>query len=115
MSARLKHEVNGQDCVDFARQGHPQMLEGFKEYGHHLALAVRSLAVVFAPEVVVLGGGFATAAPYFLPTAKADLPGMLVRYRKGFDLVPQLKVSKLEESIGVMGAAYMAAKIKKGR
>ena len=91
------------------------MLTGFKEYGHHLALAVRTLAVVFAPEVVVLGGGFAIAAPYFMPTAKAELPGMLARYRKGFDLVPELKVSKLKDSIGVMGAAFMAAKIKKGR
>ncbi|MGZ3723817.1 MAG: hypothetical protein ACXVA9_12830, partial [Bdellovibrionales bacterium] len=60
-------------------------------------------------------GGFVEAWPYFLPVAERELPGMLARYREGFDLVPEIKISKLGESIGVIGAAYLAQSGKSSR
>jgi glucokinase len=114
---KLTRELNGHDLLKLARAGNADVLAAFTEYGHHLALAVRSLAVVFAPEVVVLGGGFAEAAPFFLEQAQSAMPELLRRYRQGFDLVPEIKISKLGEAIGVMGAACMAIAPtnKKGR
>jgi len=109
VSEALGRTVDGYAITGLAQQGDRKVLDLFAEYGRHLAQAIRSLAVVFAPEVVVLGGGFSEAAPYFLPTAEAALPALLERYRQGFDLVPKVKVSKLGESIGVLGAAFMAA------
>ena len=108
LSEKLGREVDGREACVLAEQGDTKALAFFAEYGHNLALAIRSLAVVFAPEVVVLGGGFVEAWPYFLPVTQRELPNMLARYRLEFDLVPEVKISKLGESIGVIGAAYMA-------
>lgn len=116
MSAELGHPVTGEFCRQLAEDGDPRMLEAFHEYGQHLAMAIRSMVVTFAPEVVVLSGGFtAGSAKYFLPSTEKLLPKLLVRYREGIDLLPKVQVSKLGEMAGVVGAAFVALEKKKGR
>ena len=46
------------------------------------------LSIGFAPEVVVLSGGFSHAARLFLNETHRVLPGLLSRYRQGVDLLP---------------------------
>ncbi len=108
MGARMGRSLTGHDAVLLAKEGNAQILESFKEYGRYLAMAIRSLAVTFAPEVVVLSGGFSHAHALFLPETNKVLPGLLERYREGIDLLPKVKVSRLQDDAGILGAAYLA-------
>jgi len=109
MSARLGRRLTGVEAVKMAESGDVQIRSSFREYGKDLAQAVRSLCVLFAPEVVVLSGGFSHASPLFLPETHKALPGLMERYREGIDLLPEVKVSKLQSDAGIMGAAYIAS------
>jgi len=105
LGTTLGRTVTGAECLQLAQAGDERALEAFREYGRHLALAIRAFAVLFAPEVIVLSGGFSRASEFFLPTALAELPGLMERYREGVDLLPRVEVSKLGDLMGVLGAA----------
>jgi glucokinase len=106
---RLKgRALSGEEAVALAKGGDVWVQEAFREYGRYLAQAIRALAIVFAPEVVVISGGFSHASSLFLEETKALLPGLMERYRKGIDLLPEVKVSKLQDDAGILGAAYLA-------
>lgn len=106
---RLKgRPLTGVEAVQLAENGDVWVQEAFKEYGRHLAQAIRALSVLFAPEVVVLSGGFSHAADLFLTETNATLPGLMERYRDGIDLLPKIKVSKLQDDAGILGAAFKA-------
>lgn len=116
LGSRLGRELTGEDCLALAKDGNTKALTMFADYGQKLAQAIRTLSVVFAPETVVLAGGFAEASPYFLPIAQRELPSLLRRYREGVDLLPKIQISKLGSRLGVIGAANVALrKIKKRR
>lgn len=105
----LKHRMlTGQEAVLLAQDGDAQITAAFKEYGRQLADAIRIFVVMFAPEVVVLSGGFSHASHLFFPETRRLLPQLLQRYRKGIDLLPELKASKLQDDAGILGAAYRA-------
>jgi glucokinase len=56
---------NGADAyrlVREARAGHEAARSALAQIGHYLGVAIGSLANIFAPDVVVVGGGFGTAA-----------------------------------------------------
>jgi glucokinase len=102
-------KLGGEELVHLARQKkHPVVLEAFAEYADFLAQAIRVLAVSFAPRVVVLSGGFSHAADLYLPRTRARLPELLSRYRQGIDLLPQVKVSRLQDEAGLLGATWNA-------
>lgn len=100
--------LTGHEAVELARSGDSEVLKAFREYGRHLAQAIRVLAVLFAPEVVVISGGFSHASSLFLEETRKVLPELMVRYREGIDLVPEVKVSHLQDDAGILGAAYLA-------
>ncbi|MGE0526179.1 MAG: hypothetical protein AB7P49_03880, partial [Bdellovibrionales bacterium] len=56
-----------------------------------------------------LSGGFSHASVLFLGRTRELLPELLARYRAGIDLLPEIRVSKLQDDAGVLGAAYLAA------
>ncbi len=106
---RLKgRPISGEEAVALANGGDVWVQEAFKEYGRHLAQAVRTLSVLFAPEVVVISGGFSHAHKLFLEETTQLLPQLMERYRDGIDLLPKIKVSKLQDEAGILGAAYLA-------
>lgn len=108
LGKKLGRSLDGTGALQLAHDGDPLVIQAFADYGRKLALAIRSLAVVFAPEVIVLSGGFTKASPFFLKAAEEHLPKVMARYREGVDLLPKLKISKLGDSTGVLGAAYVA-------
>lgn len=108
---RLKgRALTGKEAVELAKHGDVYVQEAFKEYGRHLAQAIRSLCILFGPEVVVISGGFSHAANLFLDETLATLPGLMERYRDGVDLLPKVKVSKLQDEAGILGAAFLASR-----
>jgi glucokinase len=55
----------GSDAHRLVREalgGHPRARTALERIGHYLGLAVGSFVNVFAPELVIVGGGFGTAA-----------------------------------------------------
>lgn len=56
-----------------ARQEDPATLTALAEVGRHLGYGAALLANLVNPEVVLLGGHFATLAPWLLPTAEQEL------------------------------------------
>lgn len=106
---RLKgRPLTGQESVALAEHGDVWVQEAFKEYGRTLAMGIRTLCLFFAPQVVVLSGGFSQASHLFLPETEAYLPQLLERYRAGIDLLPKVRISKLQTDAGILGAAYLA-------
>lgn len=101
-------QLTGEEIVRRAQSGEERTLIALKEYGEWMAEALRALAVLYGPEKVVLSGGFAAAAPWFLDHTRTLLPKLLERRRVGIDLLPEIRVSKLGDNLGVLGAARVA-------
>jgi predicted NBD/HSP70 family sugar kinase len=73
-----------------------------------MAIAIHNYSVMFAPEIVIFTGSFAASADLFMDSTKDHLEKLLARRRIGFDLLPKLKVSKLDNLAGLVGAAKVA-------
>lgn len=56
-----------------ARRGDPLVLDGLAEVGRHLGHAVSILTNLLNPEVVLLGGYYATLTRWLLPAAETEL------------------------------------------
>ena len=100
-----KPSLSGEQLVDLLQAGESKAQSAMAEYGEWLAQTIHALAVLFGPEHVSLTGGFATTAPWFLPTVQRRLPELLARRRAGVDFLPQVKVSRLNDDLSVLGAA----------
>jgi len=68
--------------------------EAFAEFGRHLGIALRGALAMFAPQVVVLGGGICRSEQLFLPAAQHELE----------DLDTQLRISALLDDAPLVGA-----------
>lgn len=97
--------LSGEELVKMAQNKDPRVDEWMTIYARRLAHAIRMFGMIYAPEVIVLAGGFAHAAPLFLPETKKLLVPLFKRYSKGINLLPVVKVSKFKEEAGVIGAA----------
>ena len=76
----------------------------WEEVGHNLGVGLRNLAAIYAPEVIVLGGGVVTGgASFFLPTAETVM-------REGLRIVPspRLEISTLGYETALQGAVALA-------
>lgn len=91
-----------------ARNGDGRSKEMFRQYGLILAAVIQNFVVLYAPKLVVLGGSFANAADLFVPTATERLLQLLERKRENIEMMPKIKVSKLNNHAGLIGAAYLA-------
>jgi glucokinase len=55
-------EADGHELVAKAKEGDPHAVGALAEIGRHLGAGIASLVNIFEPEVVVVGGGFGSAA-----------------------------------------------------
>lgn len=96
------------DIAELARKKEPRALAAFEEYAEMMAIAIHNYVVIYAPEIILLTGSFAYAAKLFIPLTKRHLSRLLKRRRVGIDLLPELKVSSLDNQAGLIGAAWVA-------
>jgi glucokinase len=96
------------DIAKLARNRDPRALAAFEEYAVYMAVALHNYAVIYAPELVVFTGSFAETADLFMDSTLEHLEKLLARRRIGFDLMPKLKVSKLDNQAGLVGGGYVA-------
>jgi glucokinase len=103
-------KLTSEELVNLAREQNPEALAAFAAYGDKLAIFIFNLIMLFAPEVVVLSGGFSSASDLFLDQTTEHLKKRLVRHREGIDMLPVIKVSTFNNSSGLIGAAKLALK-----
>lgn len=100
--------LTGKEIVALAENGEQVVLGEFEKYSLNLARAIKNYVYLFAPEVIVLSGGFSIAWPHFLPATKTHMEVLLAPVRIGIDLFPEIKISRFQEDMGLIGAAYVA-------
>lgn len=100
--------LTGEELAHLAQNGDSEVLRLFERYGEWLALSVRALSMIFASEIVVLGGGFSSNSKFFLESARQSLPALFARHREGVDMLPQVVVSPIADVAGLLGAARVA-------
>jgi glucokinase len=108
---RVAREVLGPDSdsrqlLAQARAGEPRAAEAVEQMGRHLGSGIASLVNIFEPELIVIGGGFASAAAeLLLPPAREvlDYQGLVpVRDRV------RIAGAVLGIEAGLVGAALVA-------
>ena len=88
-----------------AAQKEQTALAHWQTYGRHLGMGITSLAYLFTPERVLLGGGIAGALPYFRTALEQELQQRLLpMFRQDMIVLP----CALGNGAGRTGAARLA-------
>ena len=90
-----------------ATEGDPVALAAMDQLGHWLAVGLALVTDVLDPEVIVVGGGVASAAGMFLPVAASEFGGMITG--AGHRPMPRLELARFGDRAGLLGAALLAA------
>ena len=92
--------------VGRAEEGDPAAIEALAGMGHLLGAAIGSFVNTFAPEVVILGGGFGVAAFDFLVQSALEI----ARRELVVPDAVELRIAKAElgSDAGVVGAGLLA-------
>ena len=88
-----------------AAAGDPEALAVWDRYGSSLGVGITSLVYMFTPQLVLLGGGLAGAAPHFLPALKREVETRVQAVsREGL----RIEACALGNGAGRLGAARLA-------
>jgi predicted NBD/HSP70 family sugar kinase len=105
LSQKWNEEISGEELLARAKANDQRAIEEFKSYGRRLAIFLASLVVLYAPEVIIIAGGFSHSSDLFLPETRRELESLLVRRRKGVDLLPKIQLSEFRSAAGLLGSA----------
>jgi glucokinase len=98
-------ELNAREIGDAAASGDEVAREAVAGTGTALGVGLAGLAVLFDPDLIVLGGGLARAGQVLFDAARDEM----VRRRYGSSVsTPRLVPAELEETAGAAGAALLA-------
>lgn len=92
--------VDARNLQDRALHGDKRAQEIFGRIGDYLGAALASFVNIFDPELIILGGGIAKGATFFLPRA---LKVMKKYSFVSISKLPPVKISKLKHA-GALGA-----------
>jgi glucokinase len=73
---RAIYKTTGEQAHKLAQEGNGVALGYWREFGIHMAQAVKSAVFAYDPEAIVLGGSLSNAYPFFVPSMEAlqDFP-----------------------------------------
>ncbi len=91
------------DVVEAARHGDEAAVAVVQDALDGLGHGIRTLLTLLGPEVIVLGGGLFTAADYVLQPVHDWLASHLT-----FQRMPELRIAKLGDEAGRLGAGLLA-------
>ena len=97
--------VDSHRLVRLASEGEPRAVEILDGIGRHLGAGIGSLANIFNPELVVIGGGFAAAGDFILDPAR-EIVAREVLAGAGKRL--RIVRAELGTAAGLIGAALVA-------
>lgn len=108
VSVRVIRRVTGKEPAELgklAREGDPDALAFWREYGRLLGAGLASSIYILTPEAVLIGGGVSASAEFFFPTALAEIERrVLPSSRVGLVLLK----AELGNQAGTIGAAKLA-------
>src|SRR3954453_20108516 len=96
--------LDGKDVTEEALAGDPLAVGVLEKAGRHLGVALASLANVFDPDMMVIGGGVIAAGDLLLDPARSELRA---RALPPMNQTP-IAAAKLGPDAGMIGAATMA-------
>lgn len=59
------HSTTGKEAAAKAARGDEKALKIWMEFGHHLGELMKTILFIYDPEVIVIGGGIASALPFY--------------------------------------------------
>jgi glucokinase len=98
--------------VGRAEEGDPEAIEALAGMGHLLGAAIGSFVNTFAPEVVILGGGFGLAAFDLLLPSALEIAAREIVVPDALEL--RIVKAELGSDAGVVGAGLLALEIVGG-
>jgi glucokinase len=102
--ALAEGQIVGRTVTDLATAGDPLAGKVVAEAGMHLGVALASLANIFDPDVIVIGGGVAAVGELLIGPAREELSA---RALPPMNRTP-VKLAELGPDAGMIGAAAMA-------
>lgn len=90
-----------------ATEGDPAALDAMDALGRWLAAGLAIVTDVLDPEIIVIGGGVASAAGMFLPLAISEFSGAITG--AGHRPLPRVELARFGDRAGILGAALLAA------
>ena len=90
--------------TELAAEGDPAAAQVLEEAGRKLGVALAGFANVFAPEVIVIGGGAAAAGELLLGPAREELRRRALGPQRSVPVVP----AHFGPEAGMLGAALLA-------
>jgi glucokinase len=99
--------LDGKEVTDAAIQGDPIAIGVLDKVGRRLGVALASLANIFAPDVIVIGGGVIPAGDLLLEPARGELAA---RALAPMNRTP-VAAAALGPDAGMIGAATMAIEL----
>lgn len=97
--------IDGRAVTEAALRGDPVAREVIARAGRYLGIALTSLANIFEPGVIVIGGGVMAAGELLLAPARAELRSRALPPQNATPVV----AAELGPDAGMIGAATMAA------
>ena len=101
------HRVDFEAVIRAVEQGDALCKDALARWTLSLGWFLVSVVHMYAPEIIILGGGAAQAASHFLEAVQAHVDAHTFRYPRGSS-VP-IVCSELGAHAGVLGAAALAA------
>lgn len=97
--------VTGETVAEAARNSDAQALGLLGQISYWLGIGIASLALVFDPDVIVVGGGLSQIGELLLAPARSRAAmNMCVRSSR----IPEIRQAKLQACAGLVGAAALA-------
>ncbi len=98
--------ITGTMVAAAAAGGDPVALAAMDDLGRWLGVGLSMATDILDPEVLVIGGGVAAAAQYYLPIATADLSATMTG--AGHRPEPRVVIARFGDRAGIIGAALLA-------
>jgi Transcriptional regulator/sugar kinase len=96
--------ILGRTVTELAVKGDALATEVVADAGRHLGVALASLANIFDPDVIVIGGGVSAAGELLIGPAREELQSRALDPMNG----TPVKLAELGPDAGMIGAAAMA-------
>ena len=100
-----KGKVTGRTAFDGMRMGDKAAGEVVDVYLHYLACGIANIINIFQPRVISLGGGISNEGQSLIdalePLVRAE------QYGVGFANLTELRIAKLGNDAGIIGAAFL--------
>jgi len=106
LAAAAGEKIKGPHVTKAAQEGDPLAIKVFSELGHWLGHGAASVAALLDPEIIVIGGGVASAGDLVLEPARAGYKDRLSAL--GYRPVANIELAELGNDAGMVGAADLA-------